>query len=87
MAKPRKAAEAAEFKGKIFFGSVHIPALLNNEVVKRELMREFSGMPIEPVMANCDRFEVSVTSADRCELRLKMKDDSKNPLELITSAL
>ena len=87
MAKPRKAAEADEFKGKIFFGSVHIPALLNNEVVKRELMREFSGMPIEPVMANCDRFEVSVTSEDRCELRLKMKDDSKNPLELITSAL
>ena len=87
MAKPRKAAEADEFKGKLFFGSVHIPALLNNEVVKRELMREFSGMPIEPVMANCDRFEVSVTSADRCELRLKMKDDSKNPLELITSAL
>ena len=87
MAKPRKAAEADEFKGKLFFGSIHIPALMNNEMVKQALMSGYSDVPIDALMANCDRFEVSVTSADRCELRLKMKDDSKNPLELITSAL
>ena len=87
MARPQPAMEKDNFKGKLFFGSLNVKNALSNPQTVAMLSGDSDFREALPFLQLCDRLEFSVEDATKAEMRLKLTQTDKNPLQLMLEKL
>ena len=87
MAKPQPAVEKDNFKGKLFFGSINVKNALSNPQTMAMMSGDSDFREALPFLQLCDRLEFSVEDATKAEMRLKLTQTDKNPLQLMLEKL
>ena len=87
MARPQPAIEKDDFKGKLFFGSINVKNALSNPQTVAMMSGDSDFREALPFLQLCDRLEFSVEDATKAEMRLKLTQTDKNPLQLMLEKL
>ena len=87
MAKPQPAVEKDNFKGKLFFGSINVKNALSNPQTMAMMSGDSDFREALSFLQLCDRLEFSVDDATKAEMRLKLTQTDKNPLQLMLEKL
>ncbi len=87
MAKPKQTIDEGAMKGNYFYCVLNMQGLLQNEFVKMQMERDRDFRMMKPALEKCKSLEFVGVEAGKCELRLKMTDESKNPLEILVSMI
>lgn len=87
MTKPQPAVEKDNFKGKLFFGSLNVKNALSNPQTVAMMSSDRDFRDALPFLQLCDRLEISVEDATKVELRLKLTQTDKNPMQLMLEKL
>ena len=87
MARPQPAMEKDDFKVKLFFGSLNVKNALSNPQTVAMMSGDSDFREALPFLQLCDRLEFSVEDATKAEMRLKLTQTDKNPLQLMLEKL